>query len=315
MNPTNPDSYIFGPVPSRRLGMSLGIDLIPAKTCTFDCLYCQVGRTSLKTVETKPFVPVDEVIEQIKKRLMQGTPDTVTLAGSGEPTLHSQLDRVIASIKEMTTTKVALLTNGSLFWREEIRRRASDADIILPTLSTAFEHTFRKIHRPHPELTLQAVIQGLQMLRQDYRGQLFLEVVLLAGINDTEEEVKGLKTVIEQVSPEKIQLNTVVRPPSDFKAVALDRKRLEEIKVFLGEKAEIVAKIPLLGKSRMQEDSLISGFLDMLKRRPLGCADIAKALHLSTEEVEGLVKGLLSKGCIRTQKHLGDTYYLSNEDV
>ena len=212
-------SYVFGPVPSRRLGLSLGIDLIPAKTCTFDCLYCQVGRTSLKTLETKPFVPVHEVIEEVKRKLPESTSDAITLGGSGEPTLHSQIDRVIASVKEMTKIKVALLTNGSLFWREDIRKRVLNVDIIMPTLCTAFDSTFNIIHRPHPELELRTIVDGLKMLRKDYKGQLFLEVVLLAGVNDTETEVKGLKALIEQICPEKVQLNTVVRPPADSRAI------------------------------------------------------------------------------------------------
>lgn len=307
-------SYVFGPVPSRRLGLSLGIDLIPPKTCTFDCLYCQVGRTTTKTLETSPFVPVREVVAEIEEKLLKSKsiPDVITLAGSGEPTLHSGIDQVIASIKEMTETKVAVLTNGSLFWREEIRQRVLRADMIMPTLSAAFDHTFKMIHRPHPGLVLGTIIDGLKRLRQDYKGELFLELVFLAGINDTENEVEGLKTLIDQISPEKLHLNTVVRPPADSRAISLDKKRLEEIKVFFGGKAEIVAGIPVTGKTGTG-DSLVSGLLDMVKRRPLKQADIASALRLSTEQVEELVKGLLIKGHIREQEHLGETYYLSNE--
>ncbi len=306
-------SYVFGPVPSRRLGLSLGIDLIPAKTCTFDCLYCQLGRTTYKVLETRPFVPVREVVEEIRRKLPKNVPDVITLAGSGEPTLHSEIDQVIASIKKMTETKVALLTNGSLFWREEVRGRVLKSDIIMPTLTSAFERTFRMIHRPCPELELTLIIDGLRRLRQDYKGQLFLEVVFLAGINDTEKEVEGLKTLINQISPEKIQVNTVSRPPADSRAVALDIKRLKEIKIFFGKKAEIVAEVPIKGKSR-GEDSVVSGFLDIVKRRPLKSVDIASALGLSTEEVEDLIKGLLIKGHIRKQEHGRDIYYLSNEN-
>jgi len=292
--------------------MSLGIDLIPPKTCTFDCLYCQVGRTTSKTLETEPFVPVREVVEEIEKKLLENVPDAITLAGSGEPTLHSKIDQIIASIKKMTEIKVALLTNGALFWREEVRHRVLKADVIMPTLTSAFDHTFRMIHRPHPDLDLALIIDGLRRLRQDYKGQVFLEVVFLAGINDTEKEVEGLKTLIDQISPDKIQLNTVVRPPSDSKAISLDIKRLEEIKMFFGEKAEIVATPPVTGRNR-GEGSRISGFLDMVKRRPLKPVDIADAFGLSSEEVEDLIKGLLIKGYIRKHEHAGEVYYLSNE--
>ncbi len=305
-------SYVFGPVPSRRLGLSLGIDLIPPKTCTFDCLYCQVGRTTSKTLEPKSFVPIREVVAEIKTKILNNVPDAITLAGSGEPTLNSEIDQVIASIKEITETKVALLTNGSLLWKEEVRQRVINADIIMPTLSSAFDHTFRKIHRPDPELDFATIINGLKMLRQDYKGQIFLELVFLAGINDTKREVEALKNLVEQISPERIHLNTIVRPPANTRAISLDRKRLEDIEEFFGSKAEIIADIPVKIRKR-KECSLISVLLDMMKRRPLRQIDIANSLGLSIEEAEELIKGLLIKGYIRRQNHSGEIYFMNNE--
>lgn len=303
--------YVFGPVFSRRLGLSLGIDLIPPKTCTYDCLYCEVGKTTCKTLEEQPFVPVHEVVLEVERKLEKGLPDTITLAGSGEPTLHSEIDQIIYSIKEMSQIKVAVLTNGSLFWKEEVRRRVLDADIIMPTLSSVFDHTFRMIHRPCSALDLDAIIDGLKKLRSDFRGRIFLELVLLAGINDTDKELEGLKTVIDQISPEKIQINTVVRPPADPKALPLDMERLEEIKVFLGERAKIVVEMPPAGRSRKMA-SLTGDLMGMVKRRPLRQVDIANALGLPSEEAGDLIKGLLIKGAIRRQEHSGHIYYLNN---
>jgi wyosine [tRNA(Phe)-imidazoG37] synthetase (radical SAM superfamily) len=307
-------SYVFGPVPSRRLGLSLGVDLIPAKTCTFDCLYCQLGRTLCKTLSRKPYVPVDDVIVEIRRKLLDTVPDVITLSGSGEPTLHSEIDQVIDSIKQMTDIKVVVLTNGSLLWREDVRGRLLTADIIVPTLSSSLDETFQMIHRPHEGLDLASIVDGLKMLRQDYSGQLFLELVFLAGINDTDQEVEGLKTLVGQISPEKIHLNTVVRPPADSRAIALDRERLEDIKEKIGEKAEVVAENPVTGSGR-KENSRVSTLLDMIKRRPLRPSDIAVALRLSATEVDELVTGLLIKGYIRKQEHSGDIYYLSNENI
>ncbi len=305
-------SYVFGPVPSRRLGLSLGVDLIPPKTCTYDCLYCQVGRTTSRTIKAAPFVPAREVIAEIEKKIAKSKPDAVTLAGSGEPTLYSEFDQIINGVKEITETRVVLLTNGSLFWREEIRRRALNADVIMPTLTSAFENTFRKIHRPHPKLDLGMIVNGLKTLRQEYKGQLFLEVVLVAGINDSEEEVEGLKVLAGRISPDKIQLNTVVRPPADSTAIPLDRRRLEDIRIFFGDKAEIVAGDPVTGKGK-NKDSLAGGLLDMIRRRPLKPVDISNTLALSMEEVEDLVRGLLIKGYIRKQEYSGEIYYISNQ--
>ena len=301
-------SYIFGPVPSRRLGLSLGIDLIPEKTCTYDCLYCQVGTTTIKAIETEPLSSVQEVIEELGQRLEKIKPDVITLSGSGEPTLHSQIDQVMDLIKGITDIKIALLTNGSLFWKEEVRKKVLGADIILPTLSTASEKTFRLIHRPHGELSLSKIIEGLISLRRDYPGSLFLEVVLLAGFNDSDKEIQRLKRAIDQISPDRIQLNTVVRPPADSRAIPLDRKRLEDIKSFFGPKAEIVAHTPI-EEQRGQYDSPAKTVLEMIKRRPVRDVDIANVLNMKLGEVEGLIKGLLLKGLIRKHEHSGDVFY------
>jgi wyosine [tRNA(Phe)-imidazoG37] synthetase (radical SAM superfamily) len=304
--------YIFGPVPSRRLGLSLGIDLIPPKTCSFDCLYCQVGRTTCKTLAPRAFVPVDRVVEELKERLSETEPDTITLSGSGEPTLHSRIGEVIEAVKEMTEIKVAVLSNGSLFWRKEIRESILKADIILPTVSTASESTFQKIHRPHEKLNIKNIIEGLKRLRQEYSGQLYLEVMILAGINDTGEEVDGLKDVIQQISPEKIQINTVVRPPADPRARSVEDSRLEVIREVLGKDAEIVAGTPVKvpqGKGGPRRNAL----LEMVRRRPLGPLDIAKALRISPKEAEALVEDLVKMGYIKKQEHLGKLYYVSRE--
>ena len=300
--------YVFGPVPSRRLGLSLGIDLIPYKTCTYDCLYCQVGKTTHKTIETDPLVPVEEVMKELRKRLKNTTPDVITLSGSGEPTLNPQIDQVIDLIKGITDIKIAVLTNGSLFWKDEVRKKVLGAHIIMPTFSTAFEETFRMIHRPHRELSLSKIIEGLKSLRRDYPGSIFLEVVLLAGFNDSEREIEELKRVINQISPDKIQLNTVVRPPADSRAIPLDIKRLEVIKSFFGEKAEIVANTPF-EKQGVEYDSPVKTIFEMIKRRPVRDIDIAKVLNMSLGEVEGFTKGLLIKGLIHKHEYSGEIFY------
>jgi len=211
----------------------------------------------------------------------------------------------------MTEKRVVLLTNGSLFWKKEIRKRALNADIVMPTLTSAFENTFREIHRPHPKLKLDVIIDGLETFRRDYKGQLFLEVVMLAGIHDSDEEIESLKMLADRISPDMIHLNTVVRPPADSRAMPLDRRRLEDIRIFLGNKTEIVAGDPVAGK-RKKRDSMAVSLLDMIRRRPLKPVDISNTLSLSLEEVEGLVKGLVIKGYVRKQEHSGEIYYVSN---
>lgn len=305
-------SYIFGPVPSRRLGLSLGVDLVPHKTCTFDCLYCEVGRTTNRTITCSPLAPVDEILNQLDKRLTECTPDVITLAGSGEPTLHSEIHHVISGIRELTDTRIVILTNGSLFWDGVVRKRVLGADLIMPTLSSAVSDTFQTIHRPHGDLTLDRIVNGLKQLRKEFDGLIYLEVILLSGLNDTDEEVKALEPLIHEIQPEKIQLNTVVRPPADPCAKALDRKRLEEIKLFLGECAEIVVDIGA-SKRSVDRHKKRNGVLEMVRRRPLRIKDMANSMGLPIDEVESMVKGLLIKGYLRRQDHSGEIFYVKNE--
>jgi wyosine [tRNA(Phe)-imidazoG37] synthetase (radical SAM superfamily) len=301
-------SYIFGPVPSRRLGLSLGTDLVPVKTCSYDCLYCQVGRTTGKILDPEAFVPVRTITEELEEKLEKIAPDTITLSGSGEPTLYSPMAQLISSIKQITDIRIAILTNGSLFWNEEVRAGVLEAQIIAPTLSTVFEETYRAIHRPHADIELGMIIEGLKALRRDFRGFIFLEVVLLAGFNDSAREIEGLKQVIEEISPDRIQLNTVVRPPADSRALSLDTVRLEEIKNFFGDKAEIIADIPPEQRSQVFE-SYEDTILETARRRPMRAVDLANVLDLPLEDVEGLLEGLIGKGDLSVTGHGEETYY------
>src|SRR4030042_5376570 len=158
--------YIFGPVPSRRLGISLGVDLTPSKTCSYDCLYCQVGKTTCVRADPGPLVPIQDVIRELDQRLRHLSPDVITISGSGEPSLHSEIDRLMSHIRDAGNHKIAVITNGSLFWRGEVRKKVLGAHRIMPTLSAGSEDIFRMIHRPHPSITLAMVIQGLKDLRQ-----------------------------------------------------------------------------------------------------------------------------------------------------
>jgi wyosine [tRNA(Phe)-imidazoG37] synthetase (radical SAM superfamily) len=301
-------TYIFGPVPSRRLGLSLGVDLIPPKTCSYDCLYCQIGKTTCKVIDPAVYVPVEAVITELDKTLAKVTPDFVTFSGSGEPTLHAELGRLIAYVKEKTSARVAVLTNGSLLYRPEVRGGLLKADMVMPTLSTVREEVFRAIHQPHEDLVLSRIIEGLRSLRKSYRGQLFLEVMLLAGFNDGPEDIEALRQVILGIAPDKVQLNTVVRPPVDAKAGPLDRKKLEDIKRVFGECAEIIATAPIKEKQHFQ-GPLGVAVLEMARRRPVTVEDVAGALDAPLREVEEAVNALVIKGDLRRQTHVGKDYY------
>lgn len=301
-------THIFGPVPSRRLGLSLGIDLIPAKTCTYDCLYCQVGKTTRKEARPALFAPVQAVLKELGQRLKEVSPDCITLSGSGEPTLHAGIGQVIAGIRRLTQARIAVITNGSLLWREQVRRGVRGADLILPTLCSAFEGTFRAIHRPARDLHLQRVVEGLKRLRREFRGEMALEVMLLRGFNDTERELAALRKLIQEIGPDRIQLNTVVRPPADPAAMPLDSARMEGIKSFFGPRAEVIIPSTFGPGSAGGEPGEVA-VLEMARRRPVRVSDVVRALARPQGEVQSILEGLVQSGSLRSGEHAGETYY------
>lgn len=299
-------SRVFGPVPSRRLGLSLGIDLIPPKTCTYDCIYCEAGRTTVKTDTPASFFSLGEIERELKAALEGCRPDVITLAGSGEPTLSTDLEDVLGMIRGLSAAPLVILTNGSLLWREDVLKRCLKADIIMPTLTSLSPSTFERIHRPHRELNLDRILGGLKALRSAFSGRIYMEVMLLKGLNDSKEEVEAISEFIEETMPDKVQLNTVVRPPSEPSAEALGHDRLEAIKRLLGEKAEIVASF-----SSGPRQSLLSAkrLLETLARRPLTKKDICRVMGTSEQEADSLIAELRQRGEVVEKDFYGETYF------
>ena len=299
--------YIFGPVPSRRLGRSLGIDLVPFKTCSYDCIYCQLGRTTNKTVQRKEWVPIDIVTKQLKEKL-GSRPDYITLSGSGEPTLFSRLEDLISRIKDITDIPVAVLTNGSLLWLPEVRKALKSADMVVPSLDAGSSRIFQYVNRPHQDITFSKMLQGLVEFRKDYNGQYWLEVFLLAGVTTPEMEISKLKTCINAICPDKVQVNTVTRPPAEGFAEPVPQKQLQTITEKLYEKAEVIADYNDVHKqqdfSARREDVLI-----LLQRRPCSVDDIAAGLGLHRNEVVKYVEELSSEGKIETKPQNQQLYY------
>ena len=283
--------YVFGPVFSRRLGLSLGIDIIPYKTCSYDCIYCEVGRTTCKSVDTDSFVDLNELFSEISIALRESDPEVLTFSGSGEPTLNHDLGEMIRRLKGMTEKKIAVLTNGSLLYKEEIREAVRAADILMPTLSTVYEKTFVKIHRPHRNLRVDRVIEGIRRCREEFRGEFQLEVMIVKGINDNEREIGALKKVVDEIGPDRIQLNTVVRPPPTDMDLRVEEERMEDIGKIFGQKAEIIS---YRGKRRGEAhiSDLERKIVEMAKRRPIRVEDI-EYLFNGEEEIEDVLEGLI----------------------
>jgi len=236
--------YIYGPVKSRRLGNSLGLSLTPYKFCSFDCVYCQLGKTTVKTLERKDYVNSDEIIQELKNFIVG--PDFkkepinyITLSGSGEPTLYKDIGELIVSIKKLINLPIAVLTNGSLLSDQQVRMGLCNADLVVTTLNAATQNVFEKINQPYENLNLEEIINGFIALRREFRGKIFLEIMLVKGINDSLKEMEKLKEVIEKIKPDKIQLVLPSRPPSEEWVEPPDIKTVKKIQGILGERTEI----------------------------------------------------------------------------
>jgi wyosine [tRNA(Phe)-imidazoG37] synthetase (radical SAM superfamily) len=309
-NEANTSKYVFGPVPSRRLGRSLGVDLLPYKTCTFDCIYCDLGRTTHKTISRGFFVSPKEIERELGLALpsLEKRPDYITLSGSGEPTLNQNLGDIIHSIKRVTSIPLAVLTNGSLLFIEDVRIDLMEADVVLPSLDAVNPLIFECVNRPHPSLKIDELIPGLIQFRKQYRGQIWLEVVLCRGVNDDKEEIERLKGVIERIQPDRVQLNTPVRPPAEEFAYPLTTSQLEEIRERLGDKAEIISEFTApMGEGFDSDKS--AEIIQLISRRPCTAEDISKALGLHIDEVVKYLNILQKKGAVQYRVYQHRCYY------
>jgi wyosine [tRNA(Phe)-imidazoG37] synthetase (radical SAM superfamily) len=312
MTETKKFKYVFGPVPSRRLGRSLGVDLIPFKTCTYNCIYCQLGRTTNRTVDRREYVPATEVIDEINERLKQGPrPDYITLSGSGEPTLHSGTKKIIEDIKSSTDIPVAVLTNGSLLYIPEVRDSILAADMIAPSLDAGDQDTFQHVNRPHPEIPFDKMIEGLKSFRKIYSGQIWLEVFLLGGVNGMESEVKKIAGIAEDISPDRIQLNTVTRPPAEEYANSVSSDRMMELARFFNPTAEVIADYRAVHQKE-EFSAKRDDVLSMLSRRPCSLEDIVHGLGMHRNEAVKYIEELQTSGDISQELRGSVLYYKVN---
>jgi len=283
------------------------VDLVPFKTCTYDCIYCQLGRTTCKTVERKEWCPLGEVLAQLEEKLPT-TPDYVTLSGSGEPTLHSGVGELIGAIKEMTCVPVAVLTNGSLLRNVEVRLELMMADLVIPSLDAGDEQAFRGVNRPHQDLAFNEMVDGLARFRQAYIGEYWLEVFLLGGVTAIPSQVEKMAKAVERIGPDRIQLNTVTRPPAQDTARPVPKEEMERLASFFGARVEVIADFQG-AHERTEFAARRKDVLDLLSRRPCTTKDIADGLALHRNEVVKYVQELSDKGRIVAEGKEPNLYY------
>lgn len=208
--------YVFGPIPSRRMGVSLGISPVVAKSCSYSCVYCQLGRTKHLMDKTKDFFKTSDIVEEFRNYLKENTEfDVVTVVGEGEPTLFSDLENLIEELKKLTDKPVAVITNGSLLSDKKVREALKKADIVLPSLDAGDEETFKKINRPHGRLDFNKITEGIIEFTKEYNGQLWMETMIVKGINDSEEQLLSIKKILDKLKYDRLYINTPVRPPAE----------------------------------------------------------------------------------------------------
>ncbi len=302
-------TYVFGPVPSRRLGISLGVDLTPTKTCSFDCLYCQLSRTRFHQSERDRFCPPEDVIKELREVLEEiATPDWITFSGTGEPTLNIDLGFIIGELKKFCPAPVCVITNSSLLHLAEVRKELMLADRILPTLTTVNPDTFRRIHRPAAGIEIETILTGLKEFSAIFPGSIELEIFVIPGMNDSDEEVAGLRSfVLEMAKVDSIYLNTAVRMPLENEVATADHQKLESFRERLNLKVPITTaferNIVPARPARWSKANAENEILKLLLRHPCNGEQLKQMLDIEPVRLLQLLGQLEHQNKIRLQKN------------
>ncbi len=306
--------YCFGPVPSRRLGRSLGVDILPMKTCNLNCVYCELGLTENFTCERAEYIPVQDIKKDIETVFRTGRYpfDVLTFTASGEPCLHSRLGELISFAKQLSGKPVVVLTNGTLVSDPAVRNDLCHADILLPSLDAVLPKAFRKVNRPAECVKNDSIVKGMTALSRQFKGEMWLEVLLVKGLNDSPEDIKALKQAVEAINPHRIQLNSVARPPAEPWAKPLSRERMEEIRTFLGSRAEVVIDFNRRLKEGFMPVVEVE-IMETLKRRPMTTHDISEILGIKPETAEKVLEKMASSKILKHENFQGRTYYRPNQ--
>ena len=300
--------YLFGPVPSRRFGRSLGVDLNPHKTCSFDCVFCQLGRTTEKTITRREYVPTERVLSELHEWLdKDGRADYITLSGSGEPSLHSRFGEVLEFIRSQSTIPAVLLTNGTMLNLQEVRDAAVCADVVKTSLSAWDQHSYIWMNRPHPQLRFDHLIEGQKAFRAQFKGELWMEVFLVEGINSFPGDIQKIATLAGEIGPDRIHLNTSVRPPAEDFAAALSKEHMEELTHLFQPRAEVIAEFKAKDSERVEANQ--ETIFSMLQRRPCTADQIADVFDMHLNEVSKYIGILMQSDQIHVERKSPMVYY------
>jgi len=300
--------YLFGPVPSRRFGRSLGVDLTPMKTCSLDCIFCQLGPTPRPTLLRREYVPTAKVISELRQwHQAGGQADYITLSGSGEPTLHSRFGEVLGFIRKEMPFPSVLLSNGTLFGRPEVREAAQNADIVKLSLSAWDDISFQQLNRPHSGIHLEEMVKGMRTFRKMYTGKIWLEVFLIHGLNTSSRAIEQIARKAATIAPDTIHLNTAVRPPAEASVQPLTREAMEAIAPRFQPPASIIAGFPKHSGVKIKANE--QQILEMLRRRPCTGRQIAEAFDMHINEVSKYTGALIRSHQIDSEIQEKETYF------
>ncbi len=309
--------YVYGPIPSRRLGRSLGVDPIPLKTCNWNCIYCQLGRSTPLTNERREYIPREAILAEIQETLTHHSSeiDYISFVGSGEPTLHSGLGWLIRAVKAITTIPVAVITNGVLLHRADVRQELLAADVVMPTVSAGTAELYRRIHRPHPDASFERLIDGLCAFRAEYTGQLWVEVMLIRDVNDSEVALRDLERVLRCIQPDQVHIVLPDRPPAEPWVQPADSEGLLRAEALLGPVAHIVHPF-FNGVHASDYASPDEAIVSIVTRHPMSFAQLTATLNAWTsDEVSDALVRLEQAGAIRPVERLGVRFWAAAMSV
>jgi len=306
---------VFGPVPSRRLGRSLGVDPVPPKTCNFSCVYCQLGRTRHLTNERGTLLAEDEIMAELENALENqpsGAIDWITFVGSGETTLHSGLGRLIEQAQSITSLPLAVITNGSLLWRPDVRKELQGADAVLPSLDAGNPELFRTLNRPHPQCTFDRLVDGLVEFRRMFTGQMWLEVMLVAGLNDSQQALEEIAAITRRIGPDEIHIGIPTRPPAETWVRPPGAASIGRAVEILGETA--ILKPPQSGEFDLGGfEDIVEAVLSIITRHPMRHQELVASLkHWDPERVEGALDALRTSGRATVVERLGSHFWIAS---
>lgn len=297
--------HLFGPVPSRRYGRSLGVDLSVPKTCTLDCRFCQLGPTPQTTVTRTGAPPIGEVLAELRAWLATGqTADFITASGSGEPTLHLRFGDLFRFVRAETPCRSLLLSNGTLFTLPEVRRDAALADVVKVSLHAWDQASFERAVRPHPSLRFDAIVDGYRAFRQQFSGRLDLEVFIIPGLNDAPEQVDRIAAIARTLSPVFVTLNTAVRPPADGAVTACPPERLHALAARFGPAAREGGAEPALAAAAGTDEGLVA----LVSRHPISLGTLAATFRKSEPDMRAHLDRLAARGLLRLFESQGTLF-------